>query len=205
MGADAHSGAPLESDSTESDEDRKFWAKCALHPTWHGANAVGRLTCGGDENLLPALLDELGERVRAVTRKGDLSQGHAMLTGQAHTLQSLHYHLLERAFDKYISSTDMELFLRYSLKAQSQCRRTIETQANLVNPRGVALMQTNIAENIQVNNAPALSDRPKIAQSKLLGADNGKRLDSRPESQTSGRDTLLETVGALNGAKVGCG
>jgi hypothetical protein len=194
--------ALTESEKAEEEADRRHWAKCALHPTWHGAKAVGRLTCGEEsENLLPALLDELGEQVHAVTRKGDLRRGHAMLTGQAHTLQSLHYHLLEKALcEGYVSSTDMELFLRYSLKAQAQCRQTIETQANLVNPPGVAFMQTNIAENMQVNNSQTPADQSKIEQSKLLEVEDGKRLDSAAESKTINRNTALEAVGALNGA-----
>ena len=48
-------------------------------------------------------------------------------------------------------------------------------------------------------------DQSKIAQSKLLGTEDGKRLDSAPESQTSDRNTALEAVGAVNGAKVGGG
>jgi hypothetical protein len=102
------------SESKETEEDRQYWAKCAYHPTWHAANAVGRLTYGETppDMLLP-LLNELGEQVRAVTRNGDLSRGQAMLTAQAHTLQSLHYHLLGKAlFEGYVSSTDMELFLK---------------------------------------------------------------------------------------------
>jgi hypothetical protein len=99
----------------------------------------------------------------------------------------------------------MELFLRYSLKAQAQCRRTIETQANLVNPRSVAFMQTNIAENMQVNNSQAPADQSKIAQSKLLDPTGGKRLDSASESQTGNRNTALEAVGAVNGSKIGSG
>jgi len=51
-----------------------------------------------------------------------------MPTGQAHTLQSLHYHLLEKAFERFTSSTDMALYLRYSLKAQSQCRQSAPLQ-----------------------------------------------------------------------------
>ena len=196
----------VESDPAEAEADRRHWAKCAYHPTWHAANAVNRLTCGGDKDLLPTLLDELGEQVRAVTRKGDLTRGHAMLTGQAHTLQSLSYHLLEKAlFEGYVSPTDMELYLRYSLKAQSQCRRTIETQANLVNPRGVAFMQTNIAENMQVNNSQTPADQSKIAQNKLLDPTDGKRLDRGAAGEASDGHSALEAVGTVNGTKVGGG
>ena len=204
MKSESHDREPVKSDPAETEADRQYWAKCAFHPTWHGANAVGRLTYGETPpDLLLPLLNELAEQVRAVTRNGDLSQGQAMLTGQAHTLQSLHYHLLEKAFEGYTSRTDMELFLRYSLKAQSQCRQTIETQANLQKPPTVAYMQTNIAENIQVNNAQALPDQSAIAQSKLLGTEDGKRLDNAAENQTSESNTALEAVGPLNRAKVG--
>jgi len=99
----------------------------------------------------------------------------------------------------------VELILGYSLKAQSQCRQTIETQANLKNPRTLVYMQTNIAENIQVNNAQAQTEVLKATQSKLLGTEDGKRLDSAPESQTIGRNTALKAVGALNGTEVGGG
>jgi hypothetical protein len=63
-------------------------------------------------------------------------------------------------------------------------------------------MQTNIAENIQVNNAQSPVDQANIAQSKLLGSEDGKLLDGAPEIETSGRNTALEAVETLNGAKV---
>jgi hypothetical protein len=86
-----------ESEKAEADEDQRYWAKCAYHPTWHAANTVGRLLYGeARQDMLLPLLNELGDQVRAV-KNGDLSRGQAMLTGQAHTLQSLHYHLLEKA------------------------------------------------------------------------------------------------------------
>jgi hypothetical protein len=194
------------SDSGETDEDRRYWAKCASHPTWHAANSVARLSAGEKgPYIIQELLDELGKQVHAVTRKSDISRCHAMLTGQAHTLQSLHYHLLEMAMERFIDREDIDLFLRYSLRAQAQCRQTIETQANLRNPRTLAYMQTNIAENIQVNNTPTALEVFSNAQSKLLATQDDNMLDRGATGETGGGNSSVEAVGAVDGSKISGG
>ena len=72
---------------------------------------------------------------------------------------------------------------------------TIETVANLKNPRPVAYVQTNIAENIQVNNAS------QNAPSKLLEVESGEPLDTGTTGAAIGADPQLEAVGAVNGTK----
>ena len=55
--------------------------------------------------------------------------------------------------------------MRLALKAQSQCRATIEALTNIKNPRPVAYVrQANIGQAVQVNNggAPAWSESATI-------------------------------------------
>ncbi len=87
--------------------------------------------------------------------------------------------------------------MRMALKAQNQCRMTLETLAALKNPRVIVAQQTNIANGPQqVNNGPpssgdsgrahACTDGNEAVQNELLEVGNGERLDARTEG-TAGR------------------
>ena len=80
-----------------------------------------------------------------------------------------------------------ETYLRLALKAQAQCRTTWESLAEIKNPRAVAFVrQANIAHGPQqVNNgtvasqdAPTRAEKSENQSIELLGASDGKRLDT---------------------------
>jgi hypothetical protein len=79
-----------------------------------------------------------------------------------------------------------ETYLRLALKAQSQCRTTIEALAFIKNPQPTAFIrQQNVGYNQQVNDgaAPAvtaLRAREEISKpaNELLEAQHGERLDN---------------------------
>ena len=81
---------------------------------------------------------------------------------------------------------NLESFLRMSLKAQNQCRMTLETLATIKNPPVVFARQVNVAQQQQVNNGAgpyATSTRTHAAncataQTQLLEASDGQRLDT---------------------------
>ena len=75
-----------------------------------------------------------------------------MLFNQAQALQSIFVNLsCQAARQEYRSN--QELFLRLALKAQNQCRTTLETLAALKHPPVVFAKQANIAQgHQQVNN-----------------------------------------------------
>ena len=106
-----------------------------------------------------------------------------------------------------------ETHFRLALKAQSQCRATLETLAVIKNPPNVAFVrQANIANGPQqVNNAPppvgegSRARKTENLQNKLLGAQNGERLDTGTASTAIGVDSHLETVGAIDRAEDGRG
>jgi hypothetical protein len=107
-------------------------------------------------------------------------------------------------------------FMKMALKAQGQCRATLQTLGELKNPRPVAFVkQANIANGPQqVNNgsastpeapptaaaavAPAVN--PKTAASELLEVQDGERLDFSATSKAGAGNSDLAPVGALDRA-----
>jgi len=107
----------------------------------------------------------------------------------------------------------METYMRLALKAQSQCRTTLETLAEIKNPRAVAFVkQANIAGgHQQVNNhapespgkAPEKARRAgrKRQPNELLeDVQDAQWLDPRAAPATGAGDPGLATVGAVDGA-----
>jgi hypothetical protein len=78
--------------------------------------------------------------------------------------------------------------LRLALKAQSQCRATLETLAVIKNPPQLSFVrQANIGHAVRVNNGPPIAALPGAGEnenhpSKLLEAPHVERLDSRTAS-----------------------
>lgn len=85
-------------------------------------------------------------------RKNDLRECEAMLYSQAHALQAVFVDaLLQVKKQNWFSNS--EAYTRIALKAQNQCRMTLETLAQIKNPPVVFARQANIAQGPQqVNN-----------------------------------------------------
>ena len=154
---------------------------------------------------LEATLREQGEAVNA----GNLAQAEAMLMNQATALQSLFSRLAARAMG-WDELAPFEAYMRMALRAQSQCRTTLETLANIKNPPTVFARQANIAHGPQqVNNGTpepgSRAGKSENPQNQLLEADYGERLDTGTAGAAIGADPQLATVDAINGAEVGRG
>lgn len=152
---------------------------------------------------LTALVEELSAQTKTI-RAGNLEAAEEMLLAQAHTLQALFHELARRAgmnMGEYINAA--ETYMRLALKAQSQCRATLETLATIKNPPPVTFVrQANVAHGPQqINNVPQPSQDPasraresENPQNKLLEQQNGERLDPR-KAQAAIRDH--STVAAM--------
>jgi hypothetical protein len=149
------------------------------------------------------------EAQTAAVQSGDLKRGEAMLTAQAHALDALFGNLARRAARNLNAGhrDACEQYLRLAFKAQAQCRVTWEAIAEIKNPRPVAFVrQANIAHGPQqINNAaPTASssraEQTENRQSKLLEAQDGKRMDSGAAAATGRANQGLETVGAIHRA-----
>ena len=142
---------------------------------------------------------------------GDLSSAETMLAAQAAALNAIFGELARRAslnMGEHLNAT--EVYMRMALKAQGQCRATLETLAAIKNPPVVFARQANINNGGQqlVNNAPApnstaASARPGEIVSRpneLLEdlAHGSPQLDTRTTAATGRTHQGLAPVGAVN-------
>jgi hypothetical protein len=159
---------------------------------------------------LTALIDKIGEQTEAMQR-GDMSQVESMLFAQALTLQAAFTTLSRRAAmntGEFMGATDT--YLRLALKAQGQCRATLETLANIKNPRPIAFVkQANIANGPQqVNNGTPEPNDPRVrAREKNESAQNELLTDSRAthENPMDSRATSAASAGNPNVATMETG
>ena len=151
---------------------------------------------------LQELCTELGEQTEDV-KDGDMRPVEGMLFRQAKTLETLFTNLMRRAASQE-NMKWLQMYLTLALKAQSQCRSTLEALAEIKNPRHVSFVkQANIANGPQqVNNGAALSHAGNIQSepNKLLEADHGKRMDIGAQGKTSRVNKAVATVEAVHRA-----
>jgi hypothetical protein len=152
---------------------------------------------------LNALTEALGQATSAMWA-GDMKHAEAMLLAQAHALQAMFMKLSVRASEQELIKHG-EPYLRMALKAQNQCRMTLETLGALKKPPVVVAQQTNINHGgqQQVNIGTAPAGRPGLARAakgesapnELLEQRDDKWLDPGAQSATGGADPLLAAVG----------
>ncbi|MBL8226389.1 MAG: hypothetical protein JNM50_13780 [Chromatiales bacterium] len=99
---------------------------------------------------------------------------------------------------EYIDAADT--YLRLALKAQSQCRTTLEALVALKRPPVVIAQQTNVTTGPQqVNNGVVgQPGENKKQPNELLEVNHGERLDTRAAGTAGGSDTGLAAVGGLH-------
>jgi hypothetical protein len=141
---------------------------------------------GGAQELYEAI----DGKVRAVC-DGSMKGPEALLVSQANSLNMIFTELARRAaanMGEYIEPA--ERYMRLALKAQAQCRATIETLSTIKNPPVVYAHQANIsAGHQQVNNhVPAPSASPAAnsegARNELLERQDGQ--SERVDGGTAG-------------------
>ena len=140
------------------------------------------------------LAETLGKQVAEVT-KGNMSHPEAMLMAQAHTLDEL-FNTLARSARNQSGLQQFETQLRLALKAQTQCRATLETLSNIKNPPVVYAKQANFANNQQVNNGLPASraGENKIQQNELLTELPNETLDGSGTGQTIEANQAMATL-----------
>jgi hypothetical protein len=94
--------------------------------------------------------------------------------------------------------------MRMALRAQAQCRATLETLAEIKNPPVVYARQANVTTGPQqVNNSLPAYPSPRARDSvpppdKLLEDIDGQRLDTRAPCTPGAIDPHLAAVGAID-------
>lgn len=196
-----------------NEEDISFsLGRHILRPNLNSAATISSFQTQVPHSDLPAMLDELDAQTSAVWAQ-DLGRPEEMLSAQAHTLDAIFNTLAQKASKAMISGhlPSTEAYLRMALKAQSQCRTTLEALAEIKAPRAVAFIrQANIAQQQQVNNGhtvngatPARAHEKEIntSSNKLISGENHATLDTRGTGAAIRIDPQVEAVGAVHRPK----
>jgi hypothetical protein len=150
-------------------------------------------------------LKECAKRVH----DGELAYLETTLTAQAANLNAMFNELARRAMlnmGEHLDATDR--YMRLALKAQSQCRATLETLAAIKNPPIVFARQANITNGPQqVNNGYPSSGShvtragksEKMKNELLEGQDHGN-VDNRASLKTGGAHSTLATMEPIHRA-----
>lgn len=182
-------------------------AQTVLRPSVQAAATLQQFKLITGDVELGALVEELQDQAKLAS-SGDLERAEAMLVTQAHTLDAIFHNLARRAAlnaGEYLGAC--ETYMRLALKAQSQCRATLETLAVMKNPAPVAFVrQANIAHGPQqVNNAP--SPAPESSRARESENQPNKLLEQRSDWMDTGAtqatistDSALEPVGEVHRA-----
>ncbi len=154
------SSAAVQTPPTEA-EIARLRAQVVTRPGFNSSLIVAEYAQGLEgEVKLGDLIHDFIENVDKIWG-GDLKQAEAMLFAQAQALQSMFVYTARQArhADKL---HHQDMLMRMAMKAQAQCRATLETLANIKNPPVVFARQANInaGGQQQVNNgtaAPAIA------------------------------------------------
>jgi hypothetical protein len=187
------------------EDEGEAQAREIIRPNINAAVSIQGYAKGGD---LTGLIYALEHEIKRVN-DGDLTRPGGMLVAQAHTLDMIFNALAQRANRNmeagYLDATDR--YMRLAFKAQSQCRTTLETLAEIKNPRSVAFVkQANFAHGSQQVNNGSMPEASRARenenrQSKLLESQHGERMDTGTTGAAIGIDKAMATLGEINGTK----
>lgn len=154
------------------------------------------------ETDLTETINVMKEKISKVNT-GDMTELEATLTAQSVSLDAMFNELARRAMGSETMSK-LEIYMRLSLKAQSQCARTIEVLNAMKNPPVVYAKQANISHgHQQINNGsnetstrtPAHTGKTINRPNELLEANHGsKTMDTRATQTTISKDKAMATL-----------
>lgn len=128
-------------------------ATAVLGPSVNAAVSICELSTRAGPLDFEHVRHALGTEMLKVLDGGSLRRQEGTLVAQSHTLDALFAHLLHRSLNSDLLC-EMETYMRLALKAQSQCRTTIETLNLMKNPPSAMFVkQANVANGPQqINN-----------------------------------------------------
>jgi hypothetical protein len=183
-------------------------ADALLNPAVHAASNIASFSSQGfGEVPVNETFESMLEAVADV-RSGDMAGPEAMLVCQAQSLNAIFTELARRSalnMCEYLEAS--EKYMRLALKAQAQCRATIEALATIKNPPLVIARQANISAGPQqVNNgaAPVRTEVPDNRPNELLEHQHEQRLDLGTKEAPGSGDPELVTVEQSHRTQDGC-
>ena len=147
------------------------------------------------------LMTQLREATATLAGEG-LPVAERMLLAQACSLQSIFTAMANRAGANVGHSLDAtESYMKLALRAQNQCRMTLETLSVIRNPpqQTVFAKQANVTSGPQqINNgtgaSPPRAGEGQNPQNQLLETTDGERLDTRATGKAVGAHPVVATL-----------
>jgi hypothetical protein len=186
----------------EGEDPKIATTRMLIGPHVLNANLAAYFAKGQTGGMLPVAtvvtaMTETAKRINA----NNLQEVEATLISQATAMNIMFTELGRRAALNMGENLDAsERYFRMALKAQNQCRMTLETLSNIKNPPVIYAKQANITNGPQQVNNHAHAGENKNQPNKILEQGHDERMDGGTQSQTSGGDSELETVDASHGA-----
>lgn len=151
----------------------------------------------GDGLNFQSTMQVLEKTIKQI-QSGDLSKIEEMYVSQAVALEVMFTSLARRAKGQE-KLLQYETHMRFALKAQNQCRATLQALVQLKQPSNTTFVkQANIAQgHQQVNN---LAEKNITPQNELLKG-NYAELDTGTTTTPKGIDTTLEALGEIHRRK----
>jgi hypothetical protein len=196
------------------DDPNVAMAKARLHPVVNAGSTIRVFERSLVDHPFDALVTELSRHVVDV-HDGKMTRPEAMLMMQAHSLDAIFNSLAQRAGNNVGSNTELvERYLRMALKAQSQCRTTLEALAEIKSLKSPTFIkQANIAEQQQVNNGGSVTNGGAAASheknpnrpNELIREAQHATLDTGEACKAGRTDPQMATVGKIDRAHDGRG
>jgi hypothetical protein len=177
-------------DRVDGEDELRTSTRFALSPAYIGASSTRLLN---DKGSIPNDLEF------KKVKDGDLTIAEEILTSQAVALNVAFNSFSMRA-GRQQDVTTIKMFLQLALKAQNQCRSTLDSLRELKQPSGTQFIkQANIAQNQQINHG-LIPAKNLNTQNELLEGSN-ERMDRGEKTQAKGVNSTMEAVGAINRTK----
>ena len=195
-----------DTDAAKQQEQAAQTAKLAVSPVMTAALVSKAFSQSLGKVDLAETTSALLEQTQRV-HKGDLRGMESMLSAQSTALNSIFTDMALRASmntGEYMHAA--ALYMKLALRAQSQCRATLETLAAIKNPPVVFAKQANIAHGPQqVNNGesnvpPARAEENANVQTGLLEPPHAKPqwMDATTAGTAAAGDPPLAAVAAFD-------
>ena len=185
--------------------NQRVYAEMAAHGVTQNAMTMKAFATTGLGELSITDCCEVLQELGAAANGGDLKSAEQMLIAQAAALNAIFNEMARRSGQNMgVHTAAAEMYMRLAFKAQSQCRTTIETLAEMKNPPVVFARQANITSGPQqVNNGvPTQAAKTVSPPNELLEdvSNEGNRMDARASPAAGTTDRELEAVGAVHRA-----
>ena len=185
-------------DEDSAEGKKNATAKRLLEPAIQSAIAI---ECLDDAYSVKYLTREL-ENQNKLLEQDSMERASDILLAQAHSLNALSSYMIRKGhYSDYIDH--LKAYFNIALKAQNQCRMTLETLAEINNPK--TYIQNNKAQYQQVNNGeqPSRAGENLKSTNELLtdGSNDYETMDARGTTKASRTDKEMEAVGEKHGSK----